>query len=106
MPHALPAASDVQSFNGEKLFVNDGLLRPDQIGALKQSYPDMPIDELRKRYREDGYVFLKGLLPRADVLTARQAYFEGLAPSGVLKPDTAPIEGIFDPQTIRQTFQA
>ena len=96
MPHALSAERDVPSFNGNKLFVNDGLLRPDQVGALKQSSPDMPIDELRRRYSEDGYVFLKGLLPREDVLKARQAYFESLAPSGVLKPDTAPVEGIFD----------
>jgi phytanoyl-CoA hydroxylase len=104
MPHALSADRNVPSFDGNKLFVNDGLLRPDQVGVLKQSSPDMSMDELRRRYSEDGYVFLKGLLPREDVLKARQAYFEGLAPSGVLKPDTAPVEGIFNPTNDKADF--
>ncbi|KAF2006256.1 hypothetical protein P154DRAFT_517909 [Amniculicola lignicola CBS 123094] len=95
MPHAL-ALEETPSFHREKLFVNDGLLRPDQVGALKQSSPDLPLDELRKRYHEDGYLFLKGLLPREDVLRAREQYFGMLAPSGVLKPGTTPVEGIFD----------
>lgn len=96
MPHALSPERDQPSINGEKLFVNDGLLRPEQVGLLKPSSPDMPIEELRRRYDEDGYVFLKGLLPREDVLKAREEYFTMLAPSGVLKPDTSPVEGIFD----------
>jgi phytanoyl-CoA hydroxylase len=80
----------------EKLFVNDGLLEPHQVGALRESSPDLPIDELRRRYEQDGYIFLKGLLPREDVLKAREEYFSMLAPSGVLKPGTLPVEGIFD----------
>ncbi|KAF2471426.1 uncharacterized protein BDR25DRAFT_368256 [Lindgomyces ingoldianus] len=104
MPHALSPDREVPSFNGEKLFVNDGLLRPDQVGTLKQSSPDMPIEELRQRYHEDGYVFLKGLLPREDVLKAREAYFTMLAPSGVLKPGTLPVEGVFDPAKRREDF--
>lgn len=96
MPHALSPEQDVPSFEGNKLYVNDGLLRPDQVGKLKESSPDMPLDELHRRYREDGYVFLKGLLPREDVLKAREEYFKMLAPSGVLKPGTQPVEGIFD----------
>jgi len=98
MPHALSPEQDVPSFNGKKLFVNDGLLRPSQVGKLKESSPDMPMEELRQRYSEDGYVFLKGLLPRNDVLKAREEYFKALAPSGVLKPDTQPVDGIFDPE--------
>jgi phytanoyl-CoA hydroxylase len=96
MPHAESPEPEVSSFNGEKLYVNDGLLRPEQVGPLKESSPDLPVEELRKRYEEDGYVFLKGLLPRADVLKARQEYFERLAPSGVLKPGTAAVDGVFD----------
>ncbi|KAF2710842.1 hypothetical protein K504DRAFT_403803 [Pleomassaria siparia CBS 279.74] len=98
MPHALSTETEVPSFNGEKLYVNDGLLRPDQVGALNESSPSMPIEELRARFKEDGYVFLKGLLPRVDVLKARQEYFEMLAPSGILKPNTEPVQGIFDPE--------
>jgi phytanoyl-CoA hydroxylase len=96
MPHAVPSESDLTSFNGEKLFVNDGILRPEQVGALKPSSLDLQLTELRRRYNEDGYLFLKGLLPREDVLKAREEYFKMLQPSGVLQPGTAPIEGIFD----------
>jgi phytanoyl-CoA hydroxylase len=96
MPHALSSEQEVPSLNGEKLFVNDGLLRPDQVGQMVESSPDLPIDELWRRYNEDGYVFLKGLLPKEDVLKAREEYFNMLAPSGVLKPGTQPVEGVFD----------
>ena len=96
MPHATPAQEEVPSFRGVKLFVNDGLLRPEQVGPLRASSPDMPVEELRQRYDEDGYVFLKGLLPREDVLKAREEYFKMLAPSGVLKPGTSPVEGVFN----------
>ncbi|QDS67524.1 hypothetical protein FKW77_002300 [Venturia effusa] len=104
MPHALSPGGEPSSFQGEKLFVNDGLLRPDQVGSLRESSPDIPLEELRHRFEEDGYVFLKGLLPREDVVKARQAYFEMLAPSGVLKPGTSPVEGIFDPARDNQDF--
>ncbi|KAF9732235.1 hypothetical protein PMIN06_011329 [Paraphaeosphaeria minitans] len=96
MPHAESPEPEISSFDGKKLYVNDGLLRPEQVGPLRQSSPDLPVEELRKRYEEDGYVYLKGLLPREDVLEARQEYFKRLAPSGVLKPGTAEVDGIFD----------
>jgi phytanoyl-CoA hydroxylase len=78
------------------LFVNDGLLDPAQVGYLRASSPNDPLEDLQHRYHKDGYLFLKGLLPREDVLKARQAYFSLLSPSGVLEPGTAPVEGIFD----------
>ena len=78
------------------LYVNDGLLRPEQVGRLRPSYPDEPLEELRERYNKDGYLFLKGVIPREDVLKAREAYFSLLAPSGVLAPGTAAVDGIFD----------
>jgi hypothetical protein len=96
MPHAVLSEQDVPSFQGEKLFVNDGLLRPDQVAQLTVSSADMPMDEIRRRYNADGYVFLRGLLPKEDVLKAREEYFTMLSPSGVLKPGTEPVEGIFD----------
>jgi phytanoyl-CoA hydroxylase len=96
MPHALSPEQDVPSLDGKKLFVNDGLLQPSQVGKLKETFPDMPMEELRRRYNEDGYLFLKGLLPRDDVLRAREEYFKMLAPSGVLRPGSQPVEGIFD----------
>jgi phytanoyl-CoA hydroxylase len=96
MPHAVSSEQDLPSLHGQKLFVNDGLLHPDQVGELRQSSPDLPMDEIRRRYNDDGYIFLKGLLPRRDVLKAREEYFKMLSPSGVLKPGTEPADGIFD----------
>ncbi|KAH5369323.1 hypothetical protein HBI48_048560 [Parastagonospora nodorum] len=96
MPHAMPPEQGAPTLHNQKLFVNDGLLRSDQVGELRQSSPGLPMDEIRQRYSEDGYVLLKGLLPREDVLKAREEYFKMLRPSGVLKPGTEPVDGIFD----------
>lgn len=104
MPHASSPETGLPSFDGEKLYVNDGLLRPDQVGSMKQSSPGMPIEELRRRYAEDGYLFLKGLLPREDVLKAREAYFTMLEPSGVLRPGSRPVEGVFDATKDKEDF--
>lgn len=35
-------------------------------------------------------------MPREDVLDRRQAYFEHLAPTGIVKPGTSARDGIFD----------
>jgi phytanoyl-CoA hydroxylase len=105
MPHALSPEEGVPNLHGEKLFVNDGLLRPDQVGELRQSPADMPMEELRRRYNQDGYVLLKGLLPREDVLKAREEYFKMLSPSGVLKPGSQPVDGIFDSAKEAADFQ-
>lgn len=68
------------------------------------SSPSTPIRELRARFEKDGYLFLKNLLPRNGVLTARRKYFELLAPSGVLAPSTAPVDGIFNAAKDPQDF--
>ncbi|KAI9731685.1 MAG: hypothetical protein M1834_004474 [Cirrosporium novae-zelandiae] len=94
MPYAAEREETVDS--SVKLFVNDGPLQPSQIGYLKPSSPDLPLDELRRRLQQDGYLFVKGLLPRDAVLKARQEYFKFISPTGVLKPGTEPVDGIFD----------
>ena len=84
------------SLSEKQLFVNDGRLPPESMGLLRPTTLDTPIEEIQRRYKEDGYVFVKGLVPREDILTARRKYFELLAPTNVLKPGTKPVEGIFD----------
>ncbi|KAL1968627.1 hypothetical protein VTN77DRAFT_1453 [Rasamsonia byssochlamydoides] len=79
-----------------RLAVNDGPLTAENVKLLRPSDPNEPLEELRKRYDEDGYLFLKGLLPREDVLRARERYFEIMVPTGVLKEGTKPVEGIFN----------
>lgn len=80
----------------KQLFVNDGRLPPESMGLLRPTTLETPIEEIKRRYNEDGYVFVKGLVPRNDILQARRKYFELLAPTNVLKPGTKPVEGIFN----------
>ena len=100
MPHVLQTTLDKTvptiSSTLPKLFVNDGPLHPSEVGYLRPSEPTMPLSLLRERYEADGYLFLKAVLPRREVLEAREAYFKFLSPSGVLAPNTEPVDGIFD----------
>ncbi|KAM5343493.1 hypothetical protein ACJ41O_012030 [Fusarium nematophilum] len=90
MPSATAIPQDI------KLFVNDGLLAPTQFGQLRLSDPSEPLEVLRKRYDTDGYLFLKGLIPREDILAGRASYFKAMSVSGLLEPGTDPVEGIFN----------
>lgn len=87
-----------------ELQVNDGPLDPSEVTLLRQSRADEPLEELRHRYHNDGYLFIKGLLPRADVLKAREQYFSMIEASGVLKPGSNPVDGIFDPAKDKADF--
>lgn len=80
----------------QNLAVNDGPLTSENAALLRPSDPNMPIEELRQRYEQDGYLFVKRLLPREDVLEMRRRYFDFLAPTGVLQENTDPVEGIFN----------
>jgi ectoine hydroxylase-related dioxygenase (phytanoyl-CoA dioxygenase family) len=50
--------------------------------------------ELRSRYREDGYLYLRGVLDRPTVMAVRQAYFSTF-PAGYLRRGTQADEGVF-----------
>ncbi|KAI5458761.1 hypothetical protein BGZ63DRAFT_492537 [Mariannaea sp. PMI_226] len=89
---------------GGGIKVADGQLLPHQIGFLRQSDPSLPIETLRERYKEDNYLYLKGLLPREHALKARDAYFRFLSPSDALKPETSPVDGIFNPDNQLSDF--
>lgn len=95
MPHA---ETDQPTINGLPLRVNDDLLAPSEVALLTPSYATEPIEELRARYARDGYLLVKGLLPREKVLAARQAYFKDMSPSGVLKKGSDPVDGFFNPE--------
>ncbi|CAG7559509.1 unnamed protein product [Fusarium equiseti] len=91
----MPHAQNNPTIDGVELYVNDGLLAPTEVAKLQPSSLNEPIDILYQRFLSNGYLLVKGLLPREDVLAAREAYFTSMAPSGVLKPGTSPVEGIF-----------
>ncbi|RDW89105.1 hypothetical protein BP6252_01137 [Coleophoma cylindrospora] len=95
MPHANTSSPHPKEAD-PKFFVTDGPLQPSEVAYLKPSTPDLPLEELRARYEADGYLFLKGLLPREVSLKAREEYFKFLAPSGILAPGTQPVQGIYD----------
>jgi phytanoyl-CoA hydroxylase len=42
------------------------------IGWLRETYTAAPIEVMRKRYLEDGYVFLKKLIPSDEILDVRE----------------------------------
>jgi hypothetical protein len=88
----------------KQFFVNDGILPPESIGLLTPTTLDTPVSEMQRRYKEDGYLLVKNVLPREDVLRVRQKYFEKLAPTGCLAPNTKPVEGIFDMTQNRFNF--
>lgn len=86
------------------LAVNDGPLLPENTNYLTPSSASEPLETLRARYEKDGMLFLKGLLPREDVLRTRTKYFEMMAPSGVLQRNTQPVQGIFNSERSPDDF--
>uniref|UniRef100_A0A8H7N1U8 Uncharacterized protein n=1 Tax=Bionectria ochroleuca TaxID=29856 RepID=A0A8H7N1U8_BIOOC len=76
------------------LFGNDKKIEDTRY--LTPCYLDMPIEELRRRYWQDGVLWVKGLLDPVMINEFRAKYLsmvnEG---TGMLKPGTDPVEGIF-----------
>jgi phytanoyl-CoA hydroxylase len=50
---------------------NTGKVAQEHLDWLKPTLKDTPISEMRRRLKEDGYLFLKNLIPREDVLKVR-----------------------------------
>ena len=67
---------------------------PQRMGWLRPSSPDEPFDELKTRFRQDGYLYLKGFLDRTAVLDQRRRAFTHLNLAGLLKLGTDPVLGI------------
>ena len=55
-------------------------------------------DGLRARYQEDGYLLLRGVLDRAQVIDMRSAYFSAFDPS-YLRAGTTAADGVFSGRT-------
>ncbi|KAJ5946569.1 hypothetical protein N7454_003408 [Penicillium verhagenii] len=74
----------------DRLTVSDGPLNSENAALLRPSDATLPLEELRRRFEENGHLFLKQVLPRNDVLEARNAYFPSLESNGTLKPGSEP----------------
>src|SRR5262245_16650529 len=65
------------------------------FAPLRDSSPALgDAGELQSRYREDGYLYLRGVLDRPTALAMRQAYFSTF-PAGYLRTGTRPVDGVF-----------
>ena len=73
---------------------------PHRLGRLTASDPAEPSETLLQRYEADGYLWLKGLLPRREVLDFRGYFFGQFKASGLLAPGSDPVEGRCNPQRI------
>jgi len=67
---------------------------PDRLGRLTPFDPACGIAAARSFYQENGYVWLKGLLDREDVLAFRGWVFSKLARSGLIEPGSDPSTGV------------
>lgn len=88
-----------------QLAANSGHVPHSQLGWLRPTSPDTPIDEMRQRLETDNYLFLKGVLPREDVLKMRSHYFTQYKDTEMLDPNANPGEGIYNPDSDPETHR-
>ena len=73
-----------------------GAIPQPMLGWLRETPADTSIEEIRRRLFEDEYVFVKGLLPREDVLKTREHYFSQFQSLGMIKPETSTVDAIYN----------
>jgi|SRR5579859_5898076 len=81
--------------NGYKLATT-----PDRLGYLLPTSPNQSRDVLWEQYQEQGYLWLKGLLDRREVLNFRRRYFEAFRSIPMIAPGTDPVEGIWSGESV------
>jgi len=82
----------------EKPLVSNGYTLsgvPERLGWLEPTDLNLPISRLREQFEAQGYLWLKGLLDRQEVLAFRRRYFAAFAGTGLLAPGSDPLEGIY-----------
>lgn len=65
------------------------------IAPLQPLSKDAPLEQLRAFYADNGYLWIKGLLPAEDVWECREAYFDYLSNTGLLKEGTSTRQGVY-----------
>ena len=66
---------------------------PSRLARLESSEVSTPLSTLQTRYREHGYLWLRGMLPRTAVLEFRRHFFSAFSDTGLLEPGSDPVEG-------------
>lgn len=69
---------------------------PNRLGWLTASTPSQSMDSLRAQFHDQGYLWLKGILDRDEVLDFRRRYFSAFKETGLVRCDIDPGEGIYD----------
>lgn len=69
-----------------------------KVGFLRDSSDAAgDVEELRRRFADDGYLYMRGYLDRDEVLAARASLTERLGAAGVLDPAYPAIDGVCVP---------
>ena len=69
-----------QNIDELQLRSNEAVLDSNNAKWLHETPSAAPMEEMQQRFRSDGYLLVKGLLPRQDVLDFRAAYFKKMHP--------------------------
>ena len=67
----------------------------DRLGWLTPTDPNQSRANLLSQYQAQGYLWLKGILKRENVLDFRRRFFEDFVGTGLLAEGTAPVDGIY-----------
>ena len=68
---------------------------PNRLGRLQPTDPAQPLAALHEQYTAQGYLWLKGILPRDEILTFRRRFFAAYQDAGLLAPGSDPVEGLY-----------
>ena len=60
---------------------DDAAVAADAVAWMKSTTLDTPVEEMRRRFLTDGYVLIRGLIPREVVLDTRAAFVSPPLPS-------------------------
>ncbi len=77
---------------------NHYILSPSLLGALTPSHPGQAVGTLFEQYQAQGYLWLRGFLPRAEVIAFRRHFFSAFRDTGILAAGSDPAEGLWSGQ--------
>lgn len=85
----------------QKALVSNGYvlsMTPQRLGWLSPSDPGTPRALLWEQFRAQGYLWLKNILDRKEVLAFRRRFMVALAKAGLLAEGTDPVDGVYSGQ--------
>ena len=77
------------------LISNGFSLSEDKVGPLQPTDSTSSRAALREQYQAQGYLWLKGMLPRAEVLEFRARVFQVFRGAGLVADGTAAVDGFY-----------